>query len=138
MDATERVTMDLLARLRNKNILLVDDDEWIRDSMGVFFDSEGCLFNAVESAEAGIDAIREKEYDIIIADYRLPGMDGLVFFDRIQRSHKIPIKILITAYGDQTLAEKALAAGVNDYIAKPFQMQDIERSLTRLMNGKSK
>jgi two-component system, NtrC family, C4-dicarboxylate transport response regulator DctD len=129
--------MDLLTRLRNKNILLVDDDEWIRDSMGVFFDSEGCFFNAVESAEAGIDALREKEYDIIIADYRLPGMDGLVFFDRIRRSPVAPLKILITAHGDQMLAEKAFAAGVNDYIAKPFQMQDIERSLTRLMNGKS-
>lgn len=129
--------MDLLTRLRNKNILLVDDDEWIRDSMGAFFDSEGCFFNAVESAEAGIDALREKECDIIIADYRLPGMDGLVFFERIQRSHTAPIKILITAHGDQALAEKAFAAGVNDYIAKPFQMQDIERSLTRLMNGKS-
>jgi DNA-binding NtrC family response regulator len=130
--------MDLLTRLRNKNILLVDDDEWIRDSMGTFFDSEGCFFNAVESAEAGIDALREKEYDIIIADYRLPGMDGLAFFDRIRRSLAASLKILITAHGDQTLAEKAFAAGVNDYIAKPFQMQDIETSLTRLMNGRSK
>ncbi|BBO78122.1 hypothetical protein DSCW_55390 [Desulfosarcina widdelii] len=130
--------MDLLTRLRNKNILLVDDDEWIRDSMGAFFDSEGCFFNAVENAEAGIDALREKEYDIIIADYRLPGMDGLVFFDRIRRFPAAPLKILITAHGDQALAEKAFAAGVNDYIAKPFQMQDIETSLTRLMDGRNK
>jgi two-component system C4-dicarboxylate transport response regulator DctD len=128
--------MDLLARLQNKNILLVDDDEWIRDSMGAFFDSEGCFFKAVESAEEGIDSLREKKYDIIIADFRLPGMDGLVFFDHIRRSHAAPLKILITAHGDQTLAEKSVAAGVDDYIAKPFQMQDIETSITRLMNGK--
>ncbi|WP_319523610.1 response regulator [Breoghania sp.] len=130
--------MDLLTRLRTKKILLVDDDEWIRDSMGAFFDSEGCFFKAVESAEAGIDALREKQYDIIIADYRLPGMDGLAFFDRIRRSHTASLKILITAHGDRTLAERSAAAGVDDYIAKPFQMQDIETSLTRLMNGRSK
>ena len=137
MGAVERGRMDLLNQLRNKKILLVDDDEWIRDSMGAFFDSEGCFFNDVESAEAAIDALREKEYDIIIADYRLPGMDGLVFFDRIRRFPTTPLKILITAHGDQQLEEKAYNAGVDDYIAKPFQMQDIETSLTRLMNGRN-
>lgn len=125
--------MDFLAQLKHKKILLIDDDEWIRDSMGLFFDSEGCLFRAVETAEAGIDALRAQAYDIIITDYRLPGMDGLAFFNRIKTSHRKAVKILITAYGDDNLAEASVRAGVNDYIQKPFDMQDIEKALMRLM-----
>lgn len=56
--------MDLLTQLKHKKILLIDDDEWIRDSMGSFFDSEGCLFQAVESAEAGIDEYIQKPFDM--------------------------------------------------------------------------
>jgi DNA-binding NtrC family response regulator len=130
--------MDLLTQLKHKKILLIDDDEWIRDSMGSFFDSEGCLFQAVESAEAGIDSLRGGDCDIIIADYRLPGMDGLAFFNRIRASHATAIKILITAYGDGTLAEKAAEAGIDEYIQKPFDMRDIEDALSRLMKGQNK
>jgi DNA-binding NtrC family response regulator len=130
--------MDILTQLRHKKILLIDDDEWIRDSMGSFFDSEGCLFQAVESAEAGVDALRASDYHIIITDYRLPGMDGLTFFNRIRASHTTAIKILITAYGDTKLAEKAVEAGVDEYIQKPFDMRDIEDALSRLMKGKNK
>ena len=130
--------MDLLTQLKHKKILLIDDDEWIRDSMGSFFDSEGCLFQAVESAEAGIDSLRGGDCDIIIADYRLPGMDGLAFFNRIRTFHVAAIKILITAYGDDTLAEKAVEAGVDEYIQKPFDMRDIEEALSRLMKRQNK
>ncbi|BBO70838.1 hypothetical protein DSCA_47680 [Desulfosarcina alkanivorans] len=127
--------MDLLTRLKHKKILLIDDDEWIRDSMGSFFDSEGCLFEAVETAEAGIDLVRIRDYDIIISDYRLPGMDGLAFFNRIRDARHTAIKILITAYGDDALADKSAEAGINDYIQKPFDMRDIEDALSRLMEG---
>jgi DNA-binding NtrC family response regulator len=130
--------MDLLTRLKHKKILLIDDDEWIRDSMGSFFDSEGCLFRAEESAEAGADALQINAYDIIIADYRLPGMDGLAFFNQIRSSHTTAIKILITAYGDAKLAENAVDAGVDEYIQKPFDMQDIEDALSRLMKRHDK
>ncbi len=125
--------MDFLAQLKHKKILLIDDDEWIRDSMGLFFESEGCLFRAVETAEEGIDALRVQAYDVIITDYRLPGMDGLAFFNRIKTAHRTAVKILITAYGDDNLAEASVRAGVNDYIQKPFDMQDIEKALMRLM-----
>ena len=127
--------MDLLTRLKNKKILLIDDDEWIRDSMGAFFESEGCFFRAVETAEAGMAALQDQAYDIIISDYRLPGMDGMGFFRRIRSAHAGAIKILVTAYGDDQLVEEAAAVGVSDYIRKPFDMQDLENSLARLMRG---
>jgi DNA-binding NtrC family response regulator len=56
---------------------------------------------ALETAEEGVDALKSDSYDIIISDYRLPGMDGLEFFKLIGESHPNAIMILATAYGNR-------------------------------------
>jgi DNA-binding response OmpR family regulator len=65
-------------------ILLVDDDEWIRDSLGLFFEAEGCDMLAFETAEEGMEAVKKQAYDIVISDYKLPAMDGLEFLRRVK------------------------------------------------------
>ena len=87
-------------------ILLIDDDEWIRDSMSIFFESEGCYLLALETAEEGIEELKKEVYDIIIVDYRLPGMDGLEFLRQIQELHPDTMRILITAYGSRELVSE--------------------------------
>jgi len=125
--------MDLFATLRNMKILLIDDDEWIRDSMTFFFESEGCRLTTLETAEEGLAFLKDQICDIIICDYRLPGMDGLAFFKRIQTSQPDALKILITAYGSRKLVADTIRNGIQDYIQKPFEMRDIENSLSRLI-----
>ena len=124
--------MDLFTRLKSMKILLIDDDEWIRDSLRLFFESEGCYLVAFETAEEAIEALHRQHYDIIITDYKLPGMDGVAFFKRIQSSHPDTIKILITAFKSEVVVEEAKKAGVQHLIAKPFTSETIEASLTRL------
>jgi len=124
--------MDVFSKLRNMKILLIDDDEWIRDSLGIFFEAEGCSIAAVETAEEGLEAIRSQDYDIIITDYKLPGMDGIEFLRQIQTSKPNAIKILITAYKSELVIEEAKKAGVQHLIAKPFTSETIEASLTFL------
>ncbi|HOO38057.1 MAG TPA: response regulator [Deltaproteobacteria bacterium] len=126
-------TFDLYTRLRNTKILLIDDDEWIRDSLSIFFAGEGCSLDAYETAEEGIKALRRNRYDIIITDYRLPGMDGLKFFGRIKKWCPHAIKILITAYPNREIYALAHEAGVHDYIEKPFTTKSIEEVLSRLL-----
>jgi len=113
-------------------ILLVDDDEWIRDSLRLFFEAEGCHILALETAEEAMEELNCQNYDIIITDYKLPGMDGVEFFRRIQSSHPDTIKILITAYKSEVVVDEARKAGVQHLIAKPFTSDTIEASLTRL------
>ena len=72
--------MKLYNKLKAMKILLVDDDEWIRDSLSLFLESEGCQLQAFETAEEGMEAFTRQPYDLIIADYKLPGMDVLEFF----------------------------------------------------------
>jgi len=124
--------MDLFNKLKNMKILLIDDDEWIRDSMSLFFESEGCNLKALESAGEGLKTLENKNYDIIIADYRLPDIDGLEFFKRIQESHPNAFKILITAYGSKELLSKAREMGIHDFIEKPFTSETIEESFRNL------
>jgi DNA-binding response OmpR family regulator len=109
-------------------------DAWIRDSMAVFFESEGSCFLALETAEEGLNELARRDYDIVICDYRLPGMDGLSFFKLIRG--KDSVKLLITAYGTDTLPDEARAAGVDGYLVKPLDMKAIESELRRLVQGR--
>ena len=124
--------MDLFDKLKDMKILLIDDDEWIRDSLSLFFEFEPCGFRALETAEQGLKELESKDYDIIILDYRLPGMNGLEFLKRIQETHPQVIKILITAYGSKEIFSQAIELGVHDFIDKPFSTKAIEDSLSRL------
>jgi len=125
--------MELFNELKKKNILLIDDDEWVRDSLYLFFESEGCYLTALETAEEGLNALGKQDYDIIISDFKLPGMDGVEFFRRVKEKTSNAIKILITAYGSEEVVAEASKAGVQDFIEKPFSSDIIEGSLSALI-----
>ncbi len=124
--------MDLFDKLRPMKIFLVDDDKWIRDSLSLFFEGEGCHLMAYETAEEALEALEEGPV-IFIVDYKLPGMDGLEFFKRIQESHPRTMKILVTAYADAAVVSKAASIGIENFIEKPFTSKTIEESLLRII-----
>lgn len=126
--------MDLFVKLKQLKLLLIDDDEWIRDSMRLFFESEGCDLVTLVTAEEALEMIGKQHFDIIIADFRLPGMDGIELFKRIRETCRCPIKILITAYKDEKVVCAAKQAGVHDLIEKPFNTDNIEASLSKLLS----
>ena len=126
--------MDLFGKLKEMKMLLIDDDEWIRDSLSLFFEGEGCHLVAVETAEEGIEELRKQGYDIILVDYRLPGMDGLEFLKRIKESQPDALTILITAYGSKDVFLMARNIGVTGFVDKPFTISTIEETLSRLIS----
>ena len=130
--------MNLFSKLKNKKILLVDDDEWIRDSLTLYFDTEGCQMIAVETAEEGIELLKQQDYDIILLDYKLPGIDGLTFSRKIQEIRPDAIKILITAYKNKKVVSEAANVGIQDLIDKPFTIKTIEDSMLRLIQRNEK
>jgi len=130
--------MNLFNKLKDMKILLIDDDKWIRDSLSMFFECEGCHLLVLETAEEGLEAIKGQDYNIVIVDYQLPGIDGLEFLKRIQDSHLDAIKILITAYRSEELVSEAKRMGIQDFIEKPFTSKAIEESLVRMIEEREK
>lgn len=126
---------DLFAKLRNMKIMLIDDDEYIRDSLTMFFEAEGCRVASFETAEEALKQLESQSYDIIIADYRLPGMDGLQFLKRIRDSNPKTMKIFITAYGDHIVSFKAATLGVRKIVEKPFTTKTMEEALTEVITA---
>ena len=128
--------MDVFDRIKNMKILLIDDDEWIRDSLSLFFEAEGCNLLTFETAEEGMEAVKRQAYDIVISDYKLPGMDGLEFLRRVKEKQPNAFEILITAYANCEILKEVKMMGVQDIIPKPFTSEDVETSLSRII-GKS-
>jgi DNA-binding NtrC family response regulator len=125
--------MNVFSRLKNMNILLIDDDEWIRDAMRVFFETEGCRITALETAEEALQVIHRQDYDIVICDYKLPGIDGLAFLKVVRQTRSDTLTMLITAYKTAELVSEAKNIGVDAFIAKPFNSETIEASLSNLI-----
>ncbi|MDG4476160.1 response regulator [Thiovibrio frasassiensis] len=128
--------MDLFARLQGMKVLLVEDEPLIRDSLQRFFANENCPFIAVETGEDALEVIKDTDCDIIITDYRLPGMDGLEFLKRAQRLNVQFKKILLTAYMTEAVISEAFRIGVHEFIEKPFAMEDLEEALIRVLEKK--
>jgi DNA-binding NtrC family response regulator len=121
--------MDLFSKIREMKIFLIDDDEWIRDSLRIFFETEGCRVLALETAEEGLSAIRDQAFDIIIVDYKLPGLNGIEFLKRINKTQPEAIKILITAYRNKNVVSEARKLKIQGLIEKPFTSDTIMASL---------
>ena len=119
--------------LLDTRILLIDDDQWIRNSMTLYFEAEGCHVQSFATAEEGLSAFQDGTCDVIIVDYHLPGMDGLTMLDHLRDCREEIIKILITAYTSDTAISRARDVGVNAFIEKPFTADDIETTLVRLL-----
>jgi CheY-like chemotaxis protein len=130
--------MGVFERLRKMKILLVEDEQLIRDSLRLFFANENCALTAVETGEDALEILKGDQCDIIITDYRLPGMDGLEFLKRAQRlKPKARFKkILLTAYMTEPVISEAFRLGVHEFIEKPFAMEDLEEALARLLAKK--
>lgn len=132
-EAEKGKKMNLFSKLKEMKILLIDDDEVIRNSLSLFFAREGCNLLAVETAEQGIEVLKNQHYDIIIADYSLPGIDGLEFFKRIKDIYPYSMKILITSYKDDKVVSEAAKIGIQDFIEKPFTTNTIEQTLSHVI-----
>ena len=124
--------MNLFQRLSSLKILFIDDNQAIRDCLQAAFRLNGCLLKTLGSAEKGLQVLGEEQFDIIISDLQLPGIDGVEFFKRTIASHPTTIRVLISGYGNDAIVREALEIGVHAFIAKPFDLKQLLEQLTIL------
>jgi DNA-binding NtrC family response regulator len=120
------MTASKVAKMSNKNrILIVDDDETVRQS---YLRSLESISNNIESASDGEEALQtmeHKPFDVVLLDMRMPGQDGLSVLRTIKQKWPESEVVIITGYPTVDNAKEAVRLGAYDYVAKPVGPQDV-------------
>jgi DNA-binding NtrC family response regulator len=107
------------------SILIVDDEESVRDSLYSWFIEDRYRVECAENAKTALSMLESDTFDIILADLKMPGMDGLEMLRRIKAIRKESIVIVMTAFATVDTAVQALKDGAFDYVTKPFDPDDL-------------
>ncbi|WP_019534468.1 response regulator transcription factor [Paenibacillus ginsengihumi] len=121
-------------------IMVVDDEKWSRAALKHTLEKTGLPFRVVAEHANGLEALngyKSKPVDLILADVRMPVMDGLTLADELQRLYGRSPLMIVSGYDDFQYARQALRSGVVDYLLKPVEADDLRQSLERWMAGKS-
>ena len=123
----------------NKRILIVDDEEWVRELVSRYLEQAG--FDVVTAADGrkALTQFDSHRPDLVILDWMLPGLDGLEVATRIRKESSVPI-IMLTARTDEGDRIKGLEFGADDYVVKPFSTRELEarvRAVLRRSQGNS-
>src|SRR3989441_4171691 len=115
------------------HILIVDDDTALLEALpqALYLRLAGVKVDTCDSAQAAIEQIGEREYDAIVSDIKLPGMDGLALLAKIQELRPDTPTLLITGHGEHDLAVRALRGGAYDFIQKPIERDYLVAALQR-------
>lgn len=105
---------------KKKSILIVDDEQSVRDSLYNWFVEDGYNVERAENAKKALAILEADCYDIVLADVKMPGMDGLEMLKRIKFLREETIVIIMTAFASVNTAVQALKDGAFDYVTKPF------------------
>jgi len=113
-------------------ILLVEDDEFIGETIKEYFELDGNKVDYYSSPKEALETIYPEHYDILLLDVNMPQMSGYEFYKEVSRHSLIPA-IFITAYSDVEHIEEAFNLGASDYIKKPFDLRELELRVKRLV-----
>ncbi|HEY1340726.1 MAG TPA: sigma-54 dependent transcriptional regulator [Bryobacteraceae bacterium] len=113
--------------MKQRRILVVDDEEGIRQSLSGVLEDEGYAVEAVESGEACLAALPGGEFELVLLDIWLPGMDGMDTLARIQEMPfaERPVVVIISGHGSIEAAVKATKLGAFDFLEKPLSIEKV-------------
>ena len=114
---------------RPPKILVIDDEEAARYGIVRALSSQGYEIQEASDGDQALETIQQFQPDVVLSDINMPAMDGLSLLKHLQAQAKdeaeVPLVVLITAYGSEEVAVKALRLGAYNYISKPFEIADL-------------
>jgi len=118
-------------------ILVVDDDASIRNMLSIVLKNSGYVPTAVESSEVALLNLKNNQFDLVISDIKMPGISGIDLLKKIKMIHpEIPV-IMITAYASTNDAVEAMKLGAEDYITKPFNLDELKLIIDKSLYKKN-
>ncbi len=113
------------------HVLLIEDDPELREALFSTLRRAGLRVTPVASAEEGLTALSGADVDLVVSDFRLPGMSGLELLTTVRASRQHPPMLLMTAFADAPLAIAALKAGARELLLKPFSTAVLVEAVRR-------
>jgi two-component system response regulator ResD len=106
------------------SILVVDDEERIRRLLRMYLEKEGYAIEEAEDGESALQMALDFDFDLILLDLMLPGIDGLEVCSRLRQSKATPV-IMLTAKGEEANRVQGFESGTDDYVVKPFSPREV-------------
>jgi serine/threonine-protein kinase len=113
-------------------VLVIDDDPVVRELVATILEPMGAEVHEASSGEAGLQALREAQPDLIVLDISMPGVDGWEVLDRIRSVSDMPVLMLTAHEGEQDMV-RALKGGADDYVAKPLSAAEFAARVEALL-----
>ena len=115
-------------------ILVVDDDAGVRDVCVRALRLQGFQVGSAENGRAALEKLREAYYDLVLTDLQMPEMGGIRLLQELRKLYDDTDVIVFTAYGTFESAREALRLGAVDYLTKPVELEDLERTVSRAVD----
>lgn len=123
--------------MKQGRVLVVDDEQVMRDSLRAWLEDEGFEVATAEDALKALAFAKEQHFDVAVVDIRMPGMDGIVLQKKFREAQADLPVVIITAHATVETAVQAMREGAYDYLMKPFPPEKLTNVIRRVIEHRS-
>ncbi len=129
--------MSSQSRTSRPRILVVDDEESIREFLQIMLKREKMDVELASNGKEGLKTFLAGEFDLVISDIQMPEMSGLELLGKIKEANPTALVLMITAFGSTEVAVEAMKLGAYDFLAKPFKIDDVRMRIEKALEKRS-
>ena len=122
--------------LSRAKILVIDDEKNVLVTVVAILEQEGYDVDSAPDGQTAIEMIRSRQYDLVMTDLKMPGVDGLGVLEEVRRTSPSTVTLMMTGYGSVDTALEALQRGAYEYLLKPTEVADLKAAVRRSLERK--
>ncbi len=120
--------------MESKRILLVEDDQGMREVLRDILEDEGFKITTAENGKFALKELENQSFDLILTDLKMPQMDGMEFLEIIEQNHPETKVIVITAYGGKDSYNQAKYLGAFEFLSKSIRVEELKKVIKGVIN----